>query len=707
MIFQVVVEVNKKSLDKPFNYKAPFSMQGNIKVGSRVLIPFGNRSVEGFVLNILNENDESLKDIITLYEDYLSKEQLKLLFFLRKSNLATLIECANVLSPPAFRASHKSKIKAKTVKHLMLLEHTYTGNEKENALVNALKLTDLSLQVATEKFGTYLINKLCRKEIIKKYDKLVYRDVLSNVESKELYTNPTQHQLDVIKSIDESEKLMHLIFGPTGSGKTVCYLELIHKTLSVGKQVLLLVPEVSLTPQYLAIFKHHLKNDIAVFHSKLTSAVRNDQYKKVIDRKVNIAIGTRSSVFLPFDNLGLIILDEEHDDSYIQEQIVSYNTKEIAMFRAKFHQAKLVLGSATPSVTTFYSALADKIVLHKLENKYSDVVTDCEVVDMRSNFDYIISQVLINKIRDVLNRNQQFILLLNKRGYASYLLCKNCGRSLKCPNCSVTLKLHKNGLMKCHYCDFKSKINECSCGSVEFEEYGYGIQKVEELLSEIFPNNKFERVDYDTVESLGFLEATFEKFRSGEFDALIGTQILSKGLDFPNVVLVAIIDADYALSLSNYQASEKTFQYISQSIGRSGRGESDSSSLIQVFDVNHYSIKEAVNNNYQGFYNQEIEFRKALNYPPFCKMVKISCSSYNLSDVSNSIMKIYQTLVKSVNFISKPDFSSIELINNQYQLQLIVKLQKNTQFFVIIESVRNIEIDEKVNLIVTSNPLSF
>ncbi len=706
MICYVLVELNKQSVDRPYTYKVDFAMQSNIKVGSRVIVPFGNRKVEGFVLKLDDKFDDDLKSVVHLYNDYLNEEQMKLLFYLRKRNVASLIECVNVLIPPRYRASVKNKEKSKTATYIKLKDLTYK-NEKHSEFINKLYSCDLSLKDASAITSTYTINKLVSNGIITKYKKEVYRDVFSNVERKKLYENATEEQFSVTKDILDSKNLYHLIYGPTGSGKTVCYLELINNTLKAGKQVIILVPEISLTPQYIAILKTHIDEDFAIFHSKLSSSVRNDQYRKVLDGKVRVAIGTRSSVFLPFTNLGLIIVDEEHDSSYIQESNVCYNTKEVASLRAKIHNAKLVMGSATPDVTTYFNALNSKIVLHTLNYKYGKASSTTKIINMKSTFDYILSQELIDSIKQVVDKNKQFILLLNKRGYVNYLVCEECGSSLECPNCSVSLKLHTGNTLKCHYCDYTNSEIKCKCGSVSYIENGYGIQKVEELLLEKLSGIKIERVDYDTVSKLSFLESVFTKFNNSEFDGLIGTQILSKGLDFKNVTLVAIIDADYALSLSNYRASESTFQYIMQSIGRSGRREDDALNIIQCFNDEHYAINAAVNQDYDTFYQSEIEYRKSALYPPFSQIVKVFMGSHDLNTLYTAINKVHLVLKNKYKNVATPSFSNIEKINNTYLMQIIVKVKKNDQIFDIIDIVRKYNNNKYISMRICINPISF
>lgn len=709
MLASIVVEVNNHKLDQPYSYLVDFSMQKNIKIGQKVIVPFNNRNVEGFVLDLQTEyeTNDKLKNIISLEESYLNEEQLQLVSHLRKSNVATMIECINTLLPPALRASIKNNECKKYVKCLKVTSKDDL-NEKEQTIIDYLESNvDPTLKKANELYGTYIINKLRKNNKIEVYECESYRSSMP-INELNYYDQLTSEQTTVVDDIVNSDELFHLIYGKTGSGKTVCYLELVKKCLEDNKEVLLLVPEISLTTQLVNILSYHFKDDIAVFHSKMSSAERYDQFRKIIDKKVSIAIGTRSSIFLPFENIGLIVIDEEHDDSYIQESKVSYSTKEIAFLRAIYHNAKLILGSATPDVVTYHSALNNKISLHKLANNYSESNVTTNIVDMKSNFDWIISQELETKIRESLDSSHQFILLLNRRGYANYLICDKCGEVLKCPNCDVTLNLHNSSQLKCHHCNYSTYNKNCTCGSGEFSEYGYGLQKVEEVLNEKFSDLKIARVDTDVMNKQSEISKVFDMFKNQEYDGLIGTQILSKGLNFTNVNLVAIIDADYMLNINSYKASERTFQYITQSLGRNARGSSkECINLVQSYDIDHYAFTTAIENDYDKFYNKEIAFRKDYNYPPFTKYSKVFATSNNLSTLVKVMNEIHNLLVSNDFNATKPHFSNIEKINNQYRIQILVKHSHFTKFFGIINKIRLYNRDSDVSILINNFPIDF
>ncbi len=707
MIVSVVVEVNNLALDKPFDYLVPLEYQNIIKVGSRVCIPFGKRTLEGFVVSIHKGFLDNLKEIIEVYDDFLNEEQLYLVKYLRKRNLAVLIECINTILPPALRASIKNRDKKKFVKYVRLLNHNHVLNDKEKALTQFLFDNSASLKTVNEMFGTYLVNKLRKLNVIEVYLNEEYRKTFS-VNSCGIYETLNEAQENVVKGILQSSHPIHLIYGVTGSGKTVCYIELIKDCIKRNRQVLILVPEISLTPQLINIISYHIESEIAVFHSKMSTNERYDQYRLVQNNKVRVAIGTRSAVFLPFDNLGLIIIDEEHDSSFIQEQVVSYSAKEIALIRANYHKAKLVLGSATPDVVTYYNTLNRQITPHFLTSQYSNTVINTEVIDMKSNFDWILSKQLIDNIRNTLNSNKQFILILNRRGYANYLMCNECGSPLKCPFCNVTLTLHEDNTLKCHHCDHEHYDLICECKSTNLKEYGYGIQKVEELLKQEFSDLRIARIDADVTKKIKSVETVFNDFNNQLYDGLIGTQILSKGLNFLNVNLITILDADYALNIPSYKASENTFQYITQSLGRNNRGSSlISKNIVQTYDKSHYAFKAAINNDYIAFYSEEINYRRKMGYPPFNKYTKVLCTSANLSELIIHMDKIYNIITQEHLNATKPQFSTLERINKQYRMQILIKHSNISQLFGIINKIREINNNKFIKTIVNSNPVNF
>ncbi len=710
MLVNVVVEVNNHKLDQPFSYMVDFAMQSNIKVGQKVVVPFRNRDVEGFVLSISSEYDQSVsyKYVKECSDICLNEEQLMIIKHLRNHNAATMIECINTILPPAMRASIKNKEKKKFVKCLRIVDNKYSANDKEQGVIDYIRQEKHStLKNTSELYGTYTVNKLRKLGVIEVYEIEDYRlSVLVN--SLNYYETLNEEQARVVSQIKKSEKLFHLIHGKTGSGKTVCYIELIKNTLSEGKEVLFLVPEVSLTSQVINIISSHFDEEIAVFHSKIPSSERYDQFRKILDKKVKIAVGTRSSIFLPFSNLGLIVIDESHDESYNQESNVSYTTKEIVSLRSKYHNAKVVLGSATPDVSTYYNCKNSKIVLHELSYNYSKSNVVNNVVDMKSNFDWIISSVLEKEIAKTIENNFQFILLLNRRGYANYIICNECGEVLKCKNCDVTLNLHNNNLLKCHHCNYKTYDKLCECGCSNFSEYGYGLQKVEEVINEKFENILVTRVDTDVLDKLTKASKIFNDFSSQKYHGLIGTQILSKGLNFTNVNLVAIIDADYMLNINSYKASERTFQYIKQSLGRNARGSSkDCLNIIQTYDTDHYSVVNAINDNYSEFYNNEILFRKNQNYPPFTKYTKIMASGSNLSLLVKYMNIIYTECSKLNLNVTKPHFCNIERINMQYRIQILVKHSHFSKIFGIINKIREYNKEPEINFIINCNPTDF
>ncbi|MFV0499471.1 MAG: primosomal protein N' [Bacilli bacterium] len=709
MLVSVVAELNNHKLDQPFLYMVDFAVQNNIRLGSKVVVPFGNRFIEGFVLEIIEnyEPNNKYKYVKSVTREYLNDEQLLLIKYLRSHSTATMIECINTILPLAFRAKIKKNEKIKFVKCLSI---TGIENDLKSQYQHILKYVSenkhCTLNQANKMFGNYIIKKLRNINVLKIYEIEDYRLSL-NISKTKYYNNPSREQLKVIIDIFNSKFNYHLIHGVTGSGKTICYIELIKKYIKLDKEVLLLVPEISLTSHILNVISFYFNDNVAVFHSKMSSLEKYDQFRRVCNNNVKIAVGTRSAIFLPFKSLALIIIDEEHDNSYIQESNVSYSTKEIAFLRSKYHDAKVVLGSATPDVVTYYNTKNNKIILHNLSKMYSEIKMVNECIDMKSNFEWILSKNLENKIIETIKKNEQFILLLNRRGYANYVICSNCGEAYKCKKCDVTLNLHINNTFICHKCNYRDVGFNCNCGSREYFEYGYGIQKLEEVLFDRIKDLKIMRVDSDMLNNSYKLSEIMNDFTNNKYHGLIGTQILSKGLNFINVSLIAIIDADYMLNINSYKASENTFQYICQSLGRNSRGYKNSYNLIQSYDIKHYSFKNAINNDYITFYNNEILFRKQLNYPPFVKYLKILGLSSDNSILLNCMYKLYNYCLEKKLNVSKPHYPSVERINMQNRVQILVKYSHFSQIFDIINKTRDYNKIKNIRIIVNCNPIDF
>lgn len=532
--------------------------------------------------------------------------------------------------------------------------------------------------------SSYIINQLLEKDAIIAFKKRIYRDVLPPIkEYGKVKLNDNQQE--VYDEIVNSNEQMFLIHGVTASGKTEIYLQLVEKVLDEGKQAIILVPEISLTPQTIERFQGRFKKQIAVLHSKLNISERFDQWKLIKNGEVDIAIGARSALFAPFDNLGIIVIDEEHELSYISETNPKYSSNEVAYFRAKRGNFKVVLGSATPSIETMKSCKNGNIKLLKLKDRVNNLaMPNISVTDMREEMKVknysMFSRELKEKIDEALSLNKQTILFLNKRGHTSFVFCRNCGNVVTCDACDVamTYHLHQDRLV-CHYCGrTKAKPIRCeACGSTKIKEFGAGTEMLELETQKLFPNAKIGRMDRDTVTSKNAYDKIYEDMKNHKFDILIGTQMIAKGFDFKDVTVVGIIFADLSLNISDYRANERTYQLITQVSGRAGRGENPGNVIIQTYKPNNFAIQSTVNQDFDKFYDQEIVIRERFNYPPFVKILLIRTSDTDKDKLIKESKKIAEYVSNNFEYFEMkgPMASVIERIDKRYRFNIIIKSQ--------------------------------
>lgn len=555
----------------------------------------------------------------------------------------------------------------------------------------SIPLSDLIKEIATSRST---ITGLEKKGFVKVIDEEVKRNPITKSipkYNKVTLTNEQKICVDTIYSDTmNNRKNKFLIHGITGSGKTEVYLQLIEKMLGNDKQSIVLVPEISLTPQTVERFVGRFGNRVAVLHSKLSLGERFDEWQKIKEGEVDIVVGARSAIFAPFKNLGLIIIDEEHETSYKSSMNPKYNTIEVAEKRCEIEGVSLLLGSATPSIETYYRAQKGEIkllTLFKRANKKE--LPPIEIIDMKDELDKgnksIFSVSLYRSIKENLEKKKQTILFLNRRGFSTFISCRKCGYVAKCKNCDISLTYHRSKhILQCHYCGLgKVPPIICpECGSKYIKYFGIGTQKVEEIVKKHFPEAKVARMDVDTTSKKGSHEEILDKVKNGEVDILIGTQMISKGLDFPNVTLVGIIAADISLNLPDFKSSERTFQLMTQVGGRAGRGEEDGKVILQTYEPNHYSITTAKYHDYISFYEKEILLRKEFNYPPFTNIININIIGKNESEVS----KTSRNLVNDIRFkidkknieydknnILGPNPAPIAKIKNNYRWQVVLK----------------------------------
>ncbi len=687
MVCECLVELLHVFLEKTFTYLVPKELEDKIKVGMRVEVPFGKRNLEGFVMSISNDrrDDIDLKNIIRLVDDYpvLNKELLELGKYMRGVTLASLMSCYSAMLPKALKAKSSVNINKKFDKYVRLNKDVNLSLIKLNATQSIIISKFQDIDVIRKKDLTSIsvssVNTLINKGILLEEEREVFRYKLEKSEKKNFNLNKSQEEvfLKVKESINSFN--VFLLHGVTGSGKTNVYMKLIEEVIKNGKVAIFLVPEISLTPQIINRFTSYFDR-IAVLHSRLSDSEKYDEWRKINEGKVDIVIGARSAVFAPLNNVGIIIVDEEHSQSYKQENTPRYNAKDIAKQRCIYHNCPLVLGSATPTMESYSLALKGTYTLLELNNRYNGKDPVIQIIDMNKEFrktnDYF-STTLIEEIKSTISKGEQVILFLNKRGYSSVVTCKNCGYVEKCPNCDISLTYHKSSnMLRCHYCGYAvRKEKYCKSCDEELKEYGLGTEKVEEALSELIPEAKIIRMDVDTTTGKNAHEKIIKSFHNKEYNILLGTQMIAKGLDFNDVTLVGVINADISLNFPDFRSSEVTFDLLNQVSGRSGRGSKEGKVLIQTFNPEHYAIKYSKDNDYKSFYNEEIKIRKKLGYPPFYYLCELKIISKDYDKASLFSTKIGNYLKSNLlnEIILGPSISNIFKMNNEYRFQIIIK----------------------------------
>lgn len=811
---KVIVRNNSIYTDNLFTYEIPEFLNENIKIGHRVLVPFGiyNKPVEAFVFDIVSELDEDIKtkkvvDILD-EEPIFSKDDISLIGWMRNKYLCTYIDCINLLYPKGYKLNNYKVltlinddldnlsdsemnlikiikenhgcIKLEKIKKVPNLNNLIYKLQKKNIIdvkweyknhKNEKKdyIIDISKQI--NNLDSYILeNKIrlgskqkelikfvqekkpielskindvfpsCRQSILKLEEKgLVcieeidlYRKPkeIYSVEDKKINLNEEQlNTVNIIKSeMFEENKKPYMIHGVTGSGKTEVYMEIIEYSLSQGLDSIVLVPEISLTPQTISRFKNKFGDIVGVFHSQLSEGEKHDVYKQIKEGKIRILIGARSALFAPFTSLGVIIIDEFHEGAYKSEKNPKFNSIDVAKYIANKRDVSLVLGSATPSVEEYFNALNGEYKLLEINQRANKKpMPKIEVVDMKEELmvgnKSIFSNKLKVEIQSALNCGNQVILFLNRRGFSNFVSCRKCGYVFTCENCDISLTYHKkNNTGKCHYCGYEKEIpKECpECKSKYVKPFGIGTQKIEEEIKLIFPNINVLRLDKDTTSRKGEFENILNDFKNKKADVLIGTQMLSKGLDFENVTLVGILSADMILKFPDFRSSETTFQLITQVAGRAGRSEKEGKVILQTYDTDHYAIRHAIKYDFKGFYEDEIKIRKAFEYAPFNNMISVVISGKDNAKVEKNARKMYDSLVyllrergiSNLEFILGPNPCSISKINQNFRWQILFKdddieinLLKGIIKYICITK-RDIVFDKDTNISIDINPYS-
>ena len=722
MYASVIIEYGSKVVDREFTYVIPDIFLGKIQIGHRVLVPFNNKDIEGFVLDISDNCDysENLKEIKSLCDEkpILNQEMLYLGKVIQNEILCSKISIYQAMLPKALKAKYKVNIGVKQNRYMKLNISIAEANNFINNCRYPIQVKIVEDLIVKDKILVNSlnssINTLNKNGIIS----FVYENVdryFSHSSGKYHKVLLNDEQQKVVDSVVLNGYRPYLLYGVTGSGKTEVYMELIERVIKNGKSAIMLVPEISLTPQIVDRFVTRFGEKVAILHSGLSDTEKYDEYRKIIDKRVNIVVGARSAIFAPFDNLGIIIIDEEHTATYKQDNNPRYHARDVAMIRGKYYNCPVLLGSATPSLESYARAskgVYELLTLNKRagEGKLPKVM----VIDMKEEVkkgNFILSKILVDKINEKINKNEQVILLLNRRGYSSMLTCRDCGNVIKCPNCDISLTYHKtSNTNRCHYCNYSIKnVNKCPvCGSDNMKDYGLGTEKLEEELRRIF-DARIVRMDMDTTSKKGMHEKIIEDFGNHKYDILVGTQMIAKGLDFPLVTLVGVINADSSLNVPNFRSAEVTFQLLSQVAGRSGRSSLSGEVIIQTYNPEHYSITYAKEHDYFNFYTEEMKIRKELKYPPYYYITLVNIVSKSYDDGFKEANKIGEYLRKYVcsdTRVLGPSMANVFKMNNLYHYQCIIKYRRDDKLNSILTKIDDIyKSNSKVDVSIDVNPV--
>lgn len=723
MIASVLIEYSVKSLDKTFDYLVPNSLVNEIKVGQKVLVPFGVKEVEGFVMGFKKEKEDDLeyKYIIDIVEkDFcLNEELIKLGKYVKETTLSTLISAYQSMFPKALKASNKTNIGLKT-KSLVYLNNEVDvdkfieSNKRKKRQVEIVKLLREKKEIERKEINSASLRELIESNIVlvKEVEELRKVDY---IESKKEDIILTESQKECLNEIKNSTNNKVLLYGVTGSGKTEIYINLIKSYLKNNKSIIMLVPEISLTPQIVSRFKSEFGSSVAVLHSALSEGEKYDEYRRIVRGEVNIVVGARSAVFAPIKNIGLIIIDECGSPSFKQDVNPKYNAIDVAFKRAEYNNSLVLMGSATPLLEQFARGEKGVFKLVKLTERVSKKLPFIKTIDMNEEVkkrNFIISSELKEKINDRLNKREQVILLLNRRGYSTFMSCSSCGYVWKCPNCDISLIYHKtSNNLRCHYCGYSTIMSKVcpSCKEEAVKDLGMGTEKLESIVKEMFPNSRVIRMDLDTTYRKGSHQKIIESFKNHEYDILIGTQMISKGLNFRDVSLVGVINADASLNIPDFRSGERTFELLMQTSGRCGRYELDGEVLIQTYNKDNYVFDSLKKQDYVDFYKKEMKIRKELKYPPYYYMVSIKIVSNNYEmarDESNKVKKYLDKNLSNNFIVLGPSTASIFKLKNNYYFQILIKYKKEENLMRVMSDLNDLYTSDKVNLDININPLN-
>ncbi len=728
MIAEIIVDVQNSNVDKIFDYILP---DESIKVGSRVLVPFGNRKIEGYIINIKESSnyDKEIKSVIKALDTkpLIKQELIALCHELKKKYNIRMVDAIRLVIPSQLR---NNKTKESNIFFISLDEEKLANVNIRSNAVNQRKIIfelqnkgSLEATYLSKKYGAASLNKLIEMNVVRKFGKQNIRTPLSLTKEKaDKKIRLTEAQKSVINKVITEKKGVFVLHGVTGSGKTEAYLNIIDKVLEDEKTAIMLVPEISLTPQVVEQFTNRFGDKIAVLHSGLSDGEKYDQWQRIYSNEAKIVVGARSAIFAPTENVGVIIIDEEHDNSYISESNPRYDTSEVAVIRAKYNECPLILGSATPSVETYHKAKIGEYSLLELPTRVNNRnMPTIEIIDMVKEFRggnvSGFSGRLLEELSQVVEKKSQAMLFINRRGYSSFIMCRNCGHIPMCEQCDVPLVYHRyDNELKCHYCGKRYRVvNTCEkCGSKDLKLGNIGTEKVVRDLQEMFPAVKILRMDNDTTRTKDAHAKILKEFSESKPCILVGTQMIAKGHDFSEVTFVGVLNADLSLYFSDFRAAEKTFQLVTQVAGRAGRDKLEGHVILQTYFPRHFVYKMAANYDYKKFFDKEINLRNVTNFPPFAKVVRVLISSEN-DDIAKDITHKLFMSFKDIRVKYKEDFyfleamkSPVTKIKNKFRYQIVTRfsLPKEEailqEMYQLVNDVNN----SKISIFMETNPLS-
>ena len=706
MYADIIVDITHEKLDKVFQYRIPSHLEGMLKVGMEVVVPFGmgNKEIKGYVTGFSERAEyapEKMKEVLKIAEESVAIESklVALAAWMKESYGGTMIQALKTVLPI------KKKEKAKEKQKVRLLLPEAEGKEKLELYLHKNQKARARLLAALldqpEQDYDFLIHKLnLTRSVVRALEE---QKVLA-LESEQVYRNPViyqqKEQKEIIyteeqqaairtfsKDYEQGIRKTYLLYGVTGSGKTEVYMEMIDKVLSEGRQAIVLIPEIALTYQTVMRFYTRFGGRVSILNSRMSQGERYDQMERVKKGEVDIMIGPRSALFTPFERLGLIVIDEEHEPTYKSEQVPRFHARETAIERARMEGASVVLGSATPSLEAFYACECGRYQMLRLRNRTGkQTLPEVYVADMREELKHgnrsILSDRLKVLMQDRLEKKEQIMLFLNRRGYAGFVSCRACGYVVKCPHCDVSLSVHRGGKMVCHYCGYETQnVKNCPvCGSPYIGGFRAGTQQIEDLVKREFPQARVLRMDMDTTKNKGGHEKILAKFADEEADIMIGTQMIVKGHDFPNVTLVGVLAADMSLYSDDYRSGERTFQLLTQAAGRAGRGRRPGEVIIQTYSPDHYSIRMAARQDYEGFYEKEMNYRDLMGYPPASQLMAVlmTGSDENKLTTAAEYLKKYAIRVSADGEVQVigPASPSVGKVNDVYRKVIYLKSEE-------------------------------